>query len=169
MKRIVVLGMVAMGYVALAQAQVKTGDGQFIVYKWYEKGIANYSKVPPRGVQNYVKLNEYGLVISERPDFDAVIPKPARPQTEENTTAGAATPAGNAASQTADKAKEVPPGTITREKRCENALKALEVINTKKTVYEDDGAGNLVPLDSAGIMNRKTQAQQEVDQFCSPQ
>ncbi|MDO4777358.1 MAG: hypothetical protein Q4A06_07880 [Cardiobacteriaceae bacterium] len=168
MKRIVVLGMVAMGCVSLAQAQVKSGEEQFVIYKWYQNGRAHYAKVPPHGVQNYVKLNEHGLVINERPDMESFyVLKPMRPAGGE-----AEAPAAQGVQQTAqaaEKPAEMTPGTITREQRCETALRDLEVMNTKKTIYEEDSAGNLVPLDSTAIMNRKTQAQQSIDQFCSPQ
>lgn len=173
MKRIVVLGMVAMGCVSLAQAQVKSGEEQFVIYKWYQNGRAHYAKVPPHGVQNYVKLNEYGLVINERPDTESFyVLRPTRPAGGGADAGAAVNPAGQGAKNTAsdaEKAAEMTPGTITREQRCETALKDLEVMNTKKTIYEEDSAGNLVPLDSTAIMNRKTQAQQSIDQFCSPQ
>lgn len=171
MKRLVVLGMVAMGCVSLAQAQVKSGDDKLVIYKWYQNGRAHYAKVPPHNVQNYVKLNEDGLVINERPDLESFqVVKPLRPRGEEGQAQGAVTPvtAGTGAAA-GDKPAEMTPGTITREQRCETALKDLEVMNTKKSIYEEDSAGNLIPLDSTAIMNRKNQAQQAIDQFCSPQ
>ncbi|MDO5090714.1 MAG: hypothetical protein Q4D61_04145 [Cardiobacteriaceae bacterium] len=157
-----------MGCISLAQAQVKSGEEQFVIYKWYQNGRAHYGKVPPRGVQNYVKLNEYGMVINERPDTESFyVLKPHRPaEGQANAAITPVTPGSQPAAN--DKPAETPPGTITREKRCETAMKDLEVMNTKKTIYEEDSAGNLVPLDSTAIMERKTQAQQNIDQFCGP-
>lgn len=171
MKRVLILAMVAMGCVSLAQAQQKTGDEQFIIYKWYQKGIAHYGKVPPRGVTNYVRLNEQGLVITERPDIESSgTLRPLRPVSPQGTPGAAitpATPGSQPAAAAQETAEATPPGTITREQRCQTAQNDLNVMNTKKSVFEEDSNGNLIPLDAAAIESRKAQAQQEIASFCN--
>lgn len=173
MKRVVILAMVAMGCASLAQAQEKTGEEQFIIYKWYQKGIAHYAKVPPRGVTNYVRINEHGLVITERPDIESSgTLRPIRPVSAQGESAAPITPVtpGSqppAAAATSQTQEAPPPGTITREQRCQTAQNDLNVMNTKKSIFEEDANGNLIPLDAAAIESRKAQAQQDIASFCN--
>lgn len=128
-----------------------------IIYKWYEGGEVHYAEWPPRGLEDYIKLNTQGMVITDRPDPESfLIIRPVRP---EKTAAEK------------DKAEQDKPSTregiITRRKRCENARKDLTTINGKRTVYEEDEAGNLVPLSADELSRRKENAQAEVARFCS--
>ncbi|SUO96286.1 Uncharacterised protein [Suttonella ornithocola] len=130
---------------------------QFVIYKWYQGGIAHYAKTPPRDIKNYVMLNEYGMVIrKERPSTEGSNTNVIRPvkaqQSESNIQQ--------------DNTSEPVPGTITKEQRCDTARKNVQIIQTKKTIYEDDGQGNLVPLSDSQKAERLQQAQQLVSEFC---
>lgn len=174
MKRIIVLGMVALGCATLVQAQEKKDGEKLVVYKWYQKGRAHYAKVPPHGVTNYVKLNEYGIVLTERPDTESF--QVLRPKRRDGAEGGAQiTPvepgskpavANTATAQTAV-SEAPPPGTITREERCKTAQDDLNVMNTKKSIYEEDSNGNLIPLSAEDVENRKSKAQQDISSFCN--
>lgn len=166
--------MIAMGCVLSAQAQTKTGEEQFVVYKWYQNGRAHYGKVPPRGVTNFVKLNEYGMVINERPDTESFqVLRPRRDdaaggaQITPVTADNPANPAAQPSPETAAQQQPIPEGTITREERCQTAQNDLNVMNTKKSIYEEDSNGNLIPLDAAAVEARKAQAQQDITSFCN--
>lgn len=179
MKRIILTAMVAIGCVSLVQAQQKTGEEQFVVYKWYQNGRAHYAKVPPRGVTNYIKLNEWGIVITDRPaedEFNGSILSPMRPST--GGKGAQITPAGThdkqaanttpATAQPATQSNEaLPEGTITRETRCKEAQDNLNTINNKKTVYQEDSNGNLVPLSAEEVESRRAQAQEIVSSYCN--
>ena len=176
MKRIILMGMVAIGCVSLAQAQTKTDDEKLVVYKWYQKGRAHYAKVPPHGVTNYIRLNEYGIVITDRPaedEFNGSILRPMRPASAQNapvSPAGSASAAQSSASTpaAADQGNQpLPEGTITREARCKEAQDNLNTINNKKTVYQEDNNGNLVPLSAEEVESRRSQAQEVISSYCN--
>lgn len=176
MKRIILMGMVAIGCVSLAQAQTKTDDDKLVVYKWYQKGRAHYAKVPPHGVTNYIRLNEYGIVITDRPaedEFNGSILRPMRPASAQNapvSPAGSASAAQSSASTpaAADQGNQpLPEGTITREARCKEAQDNLNTINNKKTVYQEDNNGNLVPLSAEEVESRRSQAQEVISSYCN--
>lgn len=183
MKRIILLAMVAIGCASIVHAQQKTGEEQFVVYKWYQKGRAHYAKVPPRGVTNYVKLNEYGMVINDRPTEDEVnnMLSPLRPSTLNTSGAQitpvsandkAAAPASTSAPAAATPGNEaLPEGTITREQTCQEAQNDLATINNNtsnnKTLYVQDENGNRVPLSAEQIESRRAQAQEYVSSFCN--
>lgn len=145
-----------------AQAQNRDGnvslDNQFVIYKWFEGGVAHYGKVPPRGVSNYIMLNEYGMEISkDRPfanETGSNIIRPIRPETPASETAaeGANAP--------------LPEGSISREQRCDIARDNVKMLRNKTTVYEDDGNGNLIPLSSDVIAQRLQQAEEQAAQYC---
>lgn len=180
MKRIILTAMVAIGCVSLVQAQQKTGEEQFVVYKWYQNGRAHYAKVPPRGVTNYIKLNEWGIVITDRSDEDesnGSTLSPIRP----NTVKGAQiTPAGThdkqaanappAAAQPAAQSNEaLPEGTIPRETLCQESQNDLNTINNskEKTLYIQDENGNRIPLSAEQVENRRAQAQEFISSYCN--
>ena len=178
MKRIILMGMVAIGCVSLAQAQTKTDDEKLVVYKWYQKGRAHYAKVPPHGVTNYIRLNEYGIVITDRPaddEFNGSILRPMRPDSAQNapvSPAGSASAAPSSAPTptpaAANQGKQpLPEGTITRETRCKEAQENLNTINNKKTVYQEDNNGNLVPLSAEEVESRRSQAQETISNYCN--
>lgn len=146
------------------QAQNREGtvslDSQFVIYKWYEKGIAHYGKVPPRGVSNYIMLNQYGMEISkERPyanETGSNIIRPIRPETSASENMGSGSHAESA----------LPEGSISREQRCDIARSNVKMLRNKTTVYEDDGNGNLIPLSKEVIAQRLQQAEQQVTEYC---
>lgn len=139
-------------------------DDQFIIYKWQENGIANYAKNPPRGIEKYITLNQYGMeVTKERPSTrkkkTRLIhpPKPQKPQAKEMARKKTEKPA-----EETDKE-----GVITRKQRCDTAQKNIKLLTSQKTIYEEDEGENLVPLDTATVAKRLEQAQKAASKFCS--
>lgn len=143
---------------------------QKVFYKWHERGKTHYAKYAPRGISNYTKINEQGMVVTARPVSDSItVLKPMRPDapaanTAPQTSKNAASPAAANGQQQ----QPLPEGTITREKRCETAQANLKTISEKKNIFEDDGAGNLIPLSSDEIEKRRQQAQNDAEHFCGP-
>ena len=109
----------------------------------------------PRGVTSYTKINEQGMLVSERPTSDSIaVLRPVRP----TDTSGNAAPANDN--------QPLPPGSISREQRCAEAQQNLKTIQTKTNIVEDDGKGNLIALSSEQIAERKQQAEGIVDRYC---
>jgi len=126
-----------------------------IFYKWRSGGKTHYGKYVPRGVTSYTKINEQGMLVSERPTSDSIaVLRPVRP----TDTSGNATPANDN--------QPLPPGSISREQRCAEAQQNLKTIQTKTNIVEDDGKGNLIALSSEQIAERKQQAEGIVDRYC---
>lgn len=135
-------------------------DNQFIIYKWYEGGIAHYGKAPARGVKNYTMLNEYGMeIVKERPYANSAGTNVIRPVRSEEP---ANLPVGAAESGTAETVE----GMITKEQRCDTARKNARLLRNEKTVYEEDESGNLVPLSEGVVKERLTQAESQVRELC---
>ena len=126
-----------------------------IFYKWRSGGKTHYGKYVPRGVTSYTKINEQGMLVSERPTSDSIaVLRPVRP----TDTSGNAAPANDN--------QPLPPGAISREQRCAEAQQNLKTIQTKTNIVEDDGKGNLIALSSEQIAERKQQAEGIVDRYC---
>lgn len=126
-----------------------------IFYKWRSGGKTHYGKYVPRGVTSYTKINEQGMLVSERPTSDSIaVLRPVRP----TDTSGNATRANDN--------QPLPPGSISREQRCAEAQQNLKTIQTKTNIVEDDGKGNLIALSSEQIAERKQQAEGIVDRYC---
>ena len=126
-----------------------------IFYKWRSGGKTHYGKYVPRGVTNYTKINEQGMLVSERPTSDSIaVLRPVRP----TDTSGNATRANDN--------QPLPPGSISRDQRCAEAQQNLKTIQTKTNIVEDDGKGNLIALSSEQIAERKQQAEGIVDRYC---
>ena len=126
-----------------------------IFYKWRSGGKTHYGKYVPRGVTSYTKINEQGMLVSERPTSDSIaVLRPVRP----TDTSGNATSANDN--------QPLPPGSISREQRCAEAQQNLKTIQTKTNIVEDDGKGNLIALSSEQIAERKQQAEGIVDRYC---
>jgi len=54
---------------------------QKVFYKWHERGKTHYAKYAPRGISNYTKINEQGMVVNARPVNDSItVLKPMRPE-----------------------------------------------------------------------------------------
>ena len=126
---------------------------QLIIYKWYDGGRVQYTKIPPRG-KSYVMLNKYGMVITQDTPFsDGVNSNIVKAvKVEDSDLNPAATPV---------------PGTITKEQRCEAAKKNLQIMNTRPTVYEEDASGNLIPLSKEDVASRKADAQEQINVLCN--
>ena len=126
-----------------------------IFYKWRSGGKTHYGKYVPRGVTSYTKINEQGMLVSERPTSDSIaVLRPVRP----TDTSGNTAPANDN--------QPLPPGSISREQRCAEAQQNLKTIQTKTNIVEDDGKGNLIALSSEQIAERKQQAEGIVDRYC---
>lgn len=135
-------------------------QGQYIIYKWYEGGTAHYAKEPPRGNQNYVMLNQYGMEVSkERPVTGANVIRPVRPATAEDGSLSAAT-------EPAQERANVP-GTISKSQRCDSARKNIEMMTTQSVVYEEDADGNLIPLADDQVNERLAKARADVSELCN--
>lgn len=132
---------------------------QQIFYKWHSRGTAHYGKYLPRGVTKYTKVNNQGMVVSDRPNNDTyTVLRPMRPATPN---------ASDSKNRTANSPTEaLPEGSITKQKRCEIAQTNMKTMNEKKTIFEDDGSGNLIPLSADDINSRRQQAQNDIDHFC---
>lgn len=164
MKKTLLCVVLAAFAAASAQAQNRDGsvslDNQFVIYKWFENGVAHYGKAPPRGVSNYITLNEYGMEIrKDRPyanETGSNIIRPVRPESMEMAGQD-----GNAAAD-----ENLPQGSISREQRCDLARENIGMMRNKTTVYEDDGNGNLVPLSDDAVAQRMQEAQAQVAEFC---
>ena len=147
---------------------------QKFFYKWHERGKTHYAKYAPRGISNYTKINEQGMVVNARPVNDSItVLKPMRPEAPAaNPTAppskNAEGPAAAAAAAANSQQQPLPEGTITREKRCETAQTNLKTISEKKNIFEEDSSGNLIPLSSEEIEKRRQQAQNDAEHFCGP-
>lgn len=160
MKKTLLCAMLALMAATSAQAQNREGavslDNQFVIYKWFEGGVAHYGKAPPRGVTNYIMLNEYGMEISkDRPyanETGSNIIRPMRPEA--------------AAENSAEQGAPLPEGAISREQRCDIAKDNLKMLRGKTTIYEDDGNGNLVPLSAEAIAQRRQEAESQITEFC---
>ena len=131
---------------------------QKVFYKWHERGKTHYAKYAPRGISNYTKINEQGMVVNARP-----VANPAAPPSK-----NAESPAAAAAAAANSQQQPLPEGTITREKRCETAQTNLKTISEKKNIFEEDSSGNLIPLSSEEIEKRRQQAQNDAEHFCGP-
>ena len=145
----ILAGLTAVAPTAMAQK----GKTQLIIYKWYDGGKVQYTKIPPRG-KSFVMLNKYGMVITQDTPFsDGINTNIVKAvKVEESDTNPAAAPV---------------PGTITKEQRCEAAKKNLQIMNTRPTVYEEDASGNLVPLSKEDVATRKADAQEQINVLCN--
>ena len=131
---------------------------QKIFYKWQARGKTYYGKYVPRGVTSYTKINEQGMLVSDRPTSDSItVLRPVRPQ---DATANP--------QQAGNDNQPLPPGSITREQRCADAQQTLQTIQTKSNIVEDDGKGNLIALSSEQVADRKRQAEGIVERLCKP-
>ena len=84
---------------------------QKIFYKWQARGKTYYGKYVPRGVTSYTKINEQGMLVSDRPTSDSItVLRPVRPQ---DATANP--------QQAGNYNQPLPPVSITREHRCADA------------------------------------------------
>ena len=163
------LAAIAVMPVKAQQRRQSSLDDQFIIYKWRKNGIPHYAKNPPRGVEKYIMLNQYGMeVTKERPvtqkkKTKSIRPvRPQKPQAKESDEKATETPEKEMTKQ----------GMITREQRCEAAQKNITLLSSQKTIYEEDAGENLVPLDKATVSKRLEQAKKAASKFCrekSPQ
>jgi hypothetical protein len=126
-----------------------------IFYKWRAGGKTHYGKYVPRGVTSYTKINEQGMLVTDRPTSDSItVLRPVRP----TDASGNAAPANDN--------QPLPPGSIPREQRCVDAQRNLQTIATKTNIVEDDGKGNLIALSSEQIAARKQEAEDTIARYC---
>ncbi len=161
MNRVMLLAVsVLISTTLMAQDKI---DDQNIIYKWYENGIAHYAETPPRGVSNYIRLNDQGMVIKERPDIGAFkVIKPLRPDIATKEEANS-----NFDEQSNNSDEKLVEGAISKQERCATMTKDLKILSEKETIYEEDESGNLVPLDEETIERRKQETQAMIDKVCS--
>lgn len=139
--------------------------GQTVIYKWKKNGVVQYSKRLPYGYSEsqYEMINQYGMEIPKDCPMDdgqgnSNIIRPIRAETPVAQS--------SASGQPVQGTQEPVPGTITKEQRCDTARKNVQMIQTRKTIYEDDGNGNLVPLSDAIKEQRLADAQKIVSETC---
>lgn len=149
-------------------AQTNNGQAplqnQFVIYKWYEGKVANYAKAPPRGVKNYIMLNEYGMVITKDRPFSngstGNVIRAIRPEDADKVVNEAQK------QESANPANKNSDGAISRAKLCDQQRQNLETLKNRTTVYEDNGGDNLVPLTDEQKQQRIDSIQQMLDTTC---
>ncbi len=148
------------------QGRQSSLDEQFIIYKWRKNGIPHYAKNLPRGVEKYIMLNQYGMeVTKKRPRIQKKKTKSIRPTRPPQAKKPEAKKVDKKATENTAK-ETTKQGMITRKQRCEKAQKNIALLNSQKTIYEEDAGENLVPLDKATVSKRLKQAQKAASKFC---
>lgn len=158
MKKIAFLICLLSAHQAYAQQQEKpTNECHF--YKWTENGEAQYGRAPARGHQGkatcFAYFNGYNYEVDPNgfdPNAVAII-RPSITAPNPHQAPGA---------------EQAPiPGTISRVERCNTLKGELRTLTEKSIVYEEDRAGNLIPLSKEQVEARKAQAQSQIDAICN--
>lgn len=125
---------------------------KIIVYKWIENGIVHYAKVPPRGIKNYILLNEQGMQIDEEKISDI----PSSPNIQHAEI------------------NDINPENIiiTSIERCNAAFYDLSILDSQENtegIYTNDADGNPVKLSRAEIAAHRQKIEQLIEELCQDQ
>lgn len=126
-------------------------------YKWTENGVTRYGRAVPRHVNQdgvcYRSVNRgYAVEVNDPASVESYFvlqPEAYRPESASNSGDGLAD------------------GAISKSERCRLTRAQIKLLTEKSTVYEEDGAGNLVPLAPEQVKERLEVARTNEAILCS--